>query len=179
MPTKEPMSVLEMSFSLDDIARSLFLSPDDVLEQFRDARLTGRLAEVWGTRLFGYHRHVNSNQPGSDGNIVLGPIGRYNISVRAFRAVLRFQQSKFMGSGRTCSQEDLIQSLEHVETFIAVDLRCFPRVLFYPIDTKHLLRLVREGRLTPTGMSSMRFDLWIADTFDTRVTPPITATVAA
>jgi hypothetical protein len=169
MVIKAKMTVLVMLFAVDEIARSLFLTPDEVLEQFSDARLTGRLAEVWGTRLFGYRRHANSNLPGSDGNILLGPIGRYNISVRAFRRSLKFQQSKFIGSGRICLQEDLVQSLAHVEVVVAVDLRGFPEVRFYPIDSKCLLRLALEGSLTPAGMSAERFDRWVSDSFDIQV----------
>jgi len=148
------------------VAAALALTVAEVGELFGDARLTGRLAEVWGTRLYGYRRHTSSNHPGSDGVIQLGPIGRYSISVRSFKASLRFQQSKFMGSGRTCSKEDLISSLEGTEVFVAVDLRRFPCVVFYPLDTKWLLRLVREGKLSPAGLSARRFDELIAASFE-------------
>ena len=166
---KDIIHVREMLLPLDDLARSLFLTSDEVIEQFQDARLTGRLAELWGTRFYGYRKHTNSNMAGSDGSIILGPIGRYNIGVRAFRKSLKFQQSKYMGKGRTCTQDDLIHSLEAIENFIAVDLRRFPRVLFYPLDSKPLLRMAYAKQVTPTGMSAERFDQWIAYTFDMSV----------
>jgi hypothetical protein len=169
--SREPLNVVELRLSLEDIARALFLLPDEASEQFRDPRLTGRLAEVWGTRLFGYQKHTNSNFAGSDGRIVLGPIGRYNISVRAFRNSLKFQQSKYMGSGRQCTQEDLVRSLENVEAVVAVDLRDFPRMLFYPLDSKWLLRLAREGWLSPSGITAKRFDRWVTSTFDVQIAP--------
>jgi hypothetical protein len=174
-PNKESLQVLRVILSRDAIARALMLTGEEVVELFRDARLTGRLAEVWGERLFRYTRHTNSNFAGSDGRILLGPIGRYDISVRAFSKSIKFQQSKFMGSGRSCSQDDLIHSLENVETMVVVDLREFPAVSFYPLNTKSLLRLAHSGRLTPGGMSAKRFDAWIAETFAVSISqaPPV------
>ena len=147
------------------------MSSIEVLKEFRDSRLTGRLAEVWGTRLFGYKKHANSNFPGSDASIMIGPIGHYRISVRSFYKRLQFQQSKFMGKGRKCTQENLLESLEKVEVVVAVDLREFPRLLFYPLNSKWLLRLAREGSLSPSGMTAARFDKWIADSFEVHVVP--------
>jgi hypothetical protein len=167
-PRKPPLHVLVKAFSVDDLARSLAITPTETVELFRSPRFAGHLAERWGTYLFGYERHRNSNFAGSDGKIALGPIGRFNISVRSFSRSLKFQQSKFMGSGRDCSPDDLIQSLELVERVIAVDPRGFPEVAFYPIDSKLLLGLVRDGFLTRTGMTARRFDEWVAATFDVR-----------
>lgn len=169
--TKPVLIVPEITLDVEAIASALWLSPTEVAEEFRDPRLTGRLAEVWGVQMFGYQRHPNNNFPGSDAIIPVGPIGRYEIAVRAFSKHIRFQQSKYQGVGRKCSPDDLIKSLEDVEAFIAVDIREFPVVRFYPLNTKLLLRAIRNGELSPAGMKAKRFDKWIESNFDLRVQP--------
>jgi hypothetical protein len=98
----------------------------------------------------------------------LGDIGRFDISVRCFNTNgIKFQKSKFIGSGRHTTPDDLLESLESVERYVVVDLRQFPLLRFYPIDSKLLLRLVRQGKLTASGITSKRFDAWIEESFST------------
>jgi hypothetical protein len=65
--------------------------------------------------------------------------------------------------------DDLIRSIEDVERYVIVDLRGFPTLDFYPLDTKALLRLVREGKLTASGITPSRFDTWILDAFEVTI----------
>ena len=165
---KDKLTIVEAVFSLEEIAAALKLTPEDVTSKFRDPRITSWFAEIWGERLFGYKRHVSSNHPGSDGAVAMGDIGRFDISVRCFNTNgIKFQKSKFIGSGRSATQDDLIESVESVERYVLVDLRLFPLLSFYPIDSKALLKLIRLGKLTTTGISQARFDRWIAESFDT------------
>lgn len=157
---KPKLSICTIKLDPQAIAVALQLTTDEVMELFKDGRLTGRLAEVWGTRLYGYARHQSSNHPGSDGSI-----GQYEIAVRSFKDKLRFQESRFMGAGRSCTKNDLISSLEQVKMFVVVDLRSFPLVTFYPLDTKWLLRLVHQGQLSPSGISAQRFDQLLTSSF--------------
>jgi hypothetical protein len=167
---REHITVVEAEFSLQDIAAALKLTPDDVARKYRDPRIVSWFAEIWGERLFGYKKHVNSNHPGSDGAIHLGAMGRFDISVRCFNTNgIKFQKSKFIGSGRKATQEDLIESIESVERYVLVDLRQFPVLRFFPIDSKALLRLIRHGKLTTSGIGSNRFDVWVSDVFDLTV----------
>jgi hypothetical protein len=166
--TKATIVIVEAELSLDEIASALKLRPGDVSSKFKDPRITSWFAEIWGERLFGYTKHISSNHPGSDGAISLGDIGRFDISVRCFNTNgIKFQKSKFIGSGRHATPEDLIDSLESVERYVLVDLREFPLLRFYPIDSKLLLRLVRQGKLTASGITSKRFDAWIEESFAT------------
>jgi hypothetical protein len=97
-------------------------------------------------------------------------LGRFDISVRCFnRNTIKFQKSKFIGSGRSATLDDLIESIESVERIVVVDLRRCPKLRFVPLDSKPLLRLVRLGRLTPTGISPSRFDAWLQESFETSV----------
>lgn len=125
---KDKLTVVAAEFSLEDIAAALKLTPNDVLGKFRDPRITSWFAEIWGERLFGYKKHLNSNHPGSDGAISLGDMGRFDISVRCFNTNgIKFQKSKFIGSGRNTTPDDLIDSIESVERYVLVDLRQFRR----------------------------------------------------
>lgn len=140
------------------------------MAKFQDARVTSWFAEIWGERLFNYTKHASANHAGSDAAIMLGDIGRFDISVRCFfRNTLKFQKSKYIGSGRSATFQDLITSIEDVERYVVVDLRSFPILDFYPLDSKALLKLIREGKLTVSGISPTRFDTWIADAFDVTV----------
>ena len=167
---KAPLMVLRTSLSLEAISDALRISPDDAVAKFQDARVTSWFAEIWGERLFNYTKHASANQAGSDAAIALGDIGRFDIGVRCFfRNTIKFQKSKFIGSGRSATTDDLIASLEDVERYVIVDLREFPTLNFYPLDTKALLRLVRDGKLSVNGISPSRFDAWIAETFQVTV----------
>ena len=120
--------------------------------------------------MLGFRRHASSNYPGSDAQLALGPIGRFDISVRCFnKGNIKFQKSKFIGSGRSATSDDLIRSVEDVERVVVVDLRDFPLLSFYPIDSKAILRLIRTGQLTTSGMTPRRFDSWIAKDFSQEV----------
>lgn len=167
---KNQLTILRTILSVDDLSQALHITPDDVVAKFQDARVTSWFAEIWGERLFNYTKHASANHAGSDATIALGDIGRFDIGVRCFfRNTLKFQKSKFIGSGRSATMDDLIASVEDVERYVIVDLRSFPVLDFYPLDTKALLRLIREGKLTTGGISPARFDNWIADAFDTRI----------
>lgn len=165
-----PLTILRTKLSVEALSEALHISPDDVVAKFQDARVTSWFAEIWGEKLFSYTKHKSSNQPGSDAAIALGDIGRFDIGVRCFfKSTIKFQKSKFIGSGRSATPEDLIASVEAVERYVIVDLRGFPLLDFYPLDSKALLRLIREGKLTTNGISPARFDKWIADSFKTTI----------
>jgi hypothetical protein len=168
--SKDKITIVEATLSLDELSRALRISAEDALAKFRDPRVTSWFAEIWGERLFSYTKHVSSNHPGSDAAISLGAIGRFDIAVRCFNTrTIKLQKSKFIGSGRKATPEDLIVSIETVERYVLVDLRRFPSMRFVPLDSKALLRLIRQGKLTVSGISPKRFDAWLADVFDVTV----------
>jgi len=165
--SKRPLTVVRSVVSLEDIANALRISSADALEKFQDPRVASWFAEIWGETLFGFRRHPSSNNPGSDGKMALGPIGRFEISVRCFnRHNIKFQKSKFIGSGRTATSNDLIESVEAVERVVIVDLREFPVLYFYPIDSKDILREIRQDRLTANGLTPRRFDALISSNYE-------------
>lgn len=164
---KDKITIIEAELSLAELSRALRISPEDAMAKFRDPRVTSWFAEIWGERLFGYKKHVSSNHPGSDAAINLGTMGRFDIGVRCFYgSTIKFQKSKFIGSGRSATTEDLVSSIEAVERYVLVDLRSFPLMRFVPLNSKALLRLIRQGKLTVSGISPKRFDAWLAEVFD-------------
>lgn len=167
---KTPLTILETELSSDEIAKALRLTPEQVVSKFQDPRVTSWFAELWGEKLFQYTAHANANVAGSDAALALGDLGRFDIAVRCFmRSTLKFQKSKFIGSGRRATADDLIASVEDVERYVVVDLRQFPILRFIPLDTKALLRLIRAGRLTVSGISPNRFDAWLEEAFEVSV----------
>lgn len=168
--TKPALTIVETTLSAEEIGSALRLTPDEVVAKFKDPRVTSWFAEIWGERLFNYQAHASANHPGSDAAIALGNIGRFDIGVRCFnKNTIKFQKSKFIGSGRSATTEDLIQSIEGVERYVIVDLRGFPLLRFIPLDTKALLRLIREGKLTTSGISPIRVDAWLELSFEVTV----------
>ena len=166
MASKQELVVVQSILSLEEIANALRIAEADAIEKFQDPRVASWFAEIWGETLFGYRRHASSNHPGSDAALSLGPIGRFDISVRCFnKGNIKFQKSKFIGSGRRGNVDDLITSVEEVERMVVVDLRKFPCLTFYPLDSKSILRLIRTGRLTNTGLTPRRFDAWITEEY--------------
>lgn len=170
--TKIPLTILEAELSVPAIAAALGLTPDEVVRKFRDPRITSWFAEIWGERMFSYKTHSSSNHPGSDARVEMGALGRFEISVRSFNTnSIKFQKSRHIGSGRSATQDDLIAAIEEVERIVVVDLRRFPVLRFVPLDSKLLLRLIRQGKLTASGITPRRFDTWLAETFDVNVQP--------
>lgn len=168
---KRHLEVVRSKMPLGEIARALRISTEDAIEKFKDPRVASWFAEIWGETLFGFRRHPSSNNPGSDAKLVLGAIGRFEISVRCFnKGNIKFQKSKFIGSGRSATPNDLLKSVEAVERIVLVDLRQFPILNFYPINSKDILRLIRKGELTNTGLTPRRFDAWLETDFDLRLT---------
>ena len=163
---KEALIIFETELSAEEISKALRVTLEEAIRKFRDPRVTSWFAEIWGERLYNYKAHTNPNHPGSDARIALGDIGRFDISVRCFyESSIKLQKSKFIGSGRKCTTDDLIDSIESVERYIIVDLRKFPKLIFVPLDSKPLLRLVRQGKLTPSGITPARFDTWLIESF--------------
>ena len=49
---------------------------------------------------------------------------------------------------------------------VVVDLREFPSLSLYPVDTKVILRWIRTRGFTLNGISPRRFEAWVNEEFD-------------
>ena len=121
--------------------------------KFQDGRITSWFAEIWGERLFSYKAHTNTNYPGSDASIDIGALGSFEISVRSLtKSGTKFQKSANIGSGRTATQQDVIEAIASVERVVVVDIRNFPSLTFIPLDSKWLLQHAFNRVITPSGL---------------------------
>lgn len=167
----ESLQVLRCKLSDEAISVALMLTPEQTAELFNDGRLVGWLAKIWGERLFKYRRY-GLNHPGPNGCYPLPARANsveHKVHVRCFRDDIKFQRSGNMGVGRKCSQDDVITMLRGLETYVLVDIRGFPLLDFYPLDTKSLLPFAHDGQLTRSGMSAKKFDRWVRTAFDVSV----------
>jgi len=140
------------------IAEALKISVESVTKEFQDGRVISRFAEYWAAELFGFHKHNGSNIPLTDGELTTPQMGSIKVSVRTLtKRGIKFQQSKFIGYGRSCNKENLIKSIEEVDKFCVVDITNFPKITLVLLDTKVLLRWIREEKLSQVGLNKVKF----------------------
>ena len=150
---KRTLTFRKTALSVDQISQALKVTPDDVARKFQDGRITSWFAEIWGERLFSYKAHTNTNYPGSDASIDIGALGSFEISVRSLtKSGTKFQKSANIGSGRTATQQDVIEAIASVERVVVVDIRNFPSLTFIPLDSKWLLQHAFNRVITPSGL---------------------------
>lgn len=134
------------------IALALGLKPEQVLKEFKDARVISRFSEYWAGRLYEYKKIENSNNESYDGIIEIRLLGHIHVSIKCLtQSGIKFQQSKYVGSGRTCDTKKLLASFKNVDFVIIIDITEFPVIKFVPITTKVLIQLVNTGLLTCSG----------------------------
>jgi hypothetical protein len=159
------VSVVE--FNVASIAKALKLEPAQITAAFQDGRGAWPFSELWGERLFEFVKHSNSNEPSSDGAVALDQLRNVNVSVKALsKAGVKFQQSKFVGYGRTTTKENLIASVEACDRVVVVDITEFPKVRFIPLDGTRLVSAVHNRKLTANGWSKARLLNWLSETYD-------------
>lgn len=142
------------------------------MSKFQDARVTSWFAEIWGERLFSYKKHANTNYPGSDASIDIGALGSFEISVRSLtKSGTKFQKSANIGSGRTATQQDVIDAIASVERVVVVDIREFPNLTFIPLDSKWLLQQAFNRVITPSGLAPRRLYDLLAQQFEIEYGP--------
>lgn len=167
MTRKPALAVTRVLFDPDVIASALKITPDQAVAALRDGRGAWPLSELWGARLYDFLKHGNTNQPVSDGAVALGQLGDVNVSVKALTSSeIKFQQSKFVGIGRSTDKAGLIASIEACDRIIVVDITGFPEVRFLPIDGARLAGAAHTGRLTAAGWSKPRLQAWIEQVYD-------------
>lgn len=145
-------------FSPELMAQALWLAPHQVTREFRDGRVISRFSEYWAARLYDFEKSSNANQKGHDGVIRSPLLGELRVCIRSLTSAgIRFQRSGNIGSGRTCTRQALVDALSDIAYVIAVDITQFPVIHTLPTPASRLLALVEAGKLTPSGMSRIRF----------------------
>ncbi len=164
---KPKLYISRIRFDPAKIAEALRVRPDDVQRAFTDGRGAWPFSEVWGTRLYEFIAHSNTNNPVSDGVVALQQLGDFRISVKALgRKNAKFQQSRDVGSGRSATRDGLLGALEACDRVIVVDLTLFPAVSFLPLETTRLVTAVHHKRLGTSGWSKAQAYRWLDDVYD-------------
>lgn len=142
----------------EKIAASLGLTVEQVIKEFKDARVISRFSEYWAGKLYDYEKIENSNNASYDGIIKNKLIGNIYISIKTLtNSGIRFQQSKYVGSGRSCDKKKLLDSFMGVDFVIVTDIINFPIIKFIPVKTDILIGLVKKDLLSCNGYKGNKF----------------------
>ena len=148
----------KMVFDPRKIADALWISYDQAEKEFKDGRVVSRFSEYWTSKLYGFEKSDCSNTAGFDGTINNPLIGLIHIGVRSLtKAGIKFQQSRFVGSGRSCTHQDLVDSVRYMDFEIVVDIVDFPCVLLSAVSADKLLSMIEHRELTTTGFSRIKY----------------------
>jgi hypothetical protein len=144
--------------NVNNIAQSLGLTDEQVMKEFKDARVISRFSEYWAGRMYDYIKVDNTNNASYDGIIQNKLLGDIKVSIKSLtKSGVHFQQSKFIGSGRICTNENLLQSLRDINFVIVVDIINFPSIKFIPISSEILINLVNQKLLSCNGYNENKF----------------------
>ena len=126
--TRTQPAKIHLKLDVNNLAKSLGISEEAVVKEFTDGRVISRFAEHWAARLYNFDKAVNSNQKGYDG-VFITPLVNLRIGVRSLtKSGIKFQDSKYIGSGRNCNTENLIESVNSFDVEIVVDIIEFPDI---------------------------------------------------
>lgn len=147
------MRKFEIEFPLSNLAAALGLTPGQTVEIYKDARACSPILE---------RRHANdlnlifkgSNNPYVD--LVNEQGLRYSLKCLG-KSGVKFQASRYVGSGRKCSVDDLIASLTEADIFVISDITNFPKISVIEINSSDLIKAVNNGRLGTGGWSGKQF----------------------
>lgn len=157
---RRALTIPKHVFELDGekIAEALMIPLPQLTRLFRDGRVASKFVEEWATSLFGVTKHANSNHPSSD---AFGKIADevFEFSIRTLTwGGIRFQDSKYIGCGRSCNMADLKASIRRTDRWLVFDIRRFPEVAAYKLKTSTIEKWIDAGKLTPSGLTSEKFE---------------------
>jgi hypothetical protein len=159
--------ISKIEFDPDEIAAALRIPREQAIAAMRDGRGAWPFSEIWGEQLYEFIKHSNTNNPFSDGAVALQQLRDVSVSVKALtKGGIKFQQSKYVGFGRSTNKEGLIASLEACDRVVVVDIREFPIVSFIPIDGTRLVSAAHGDVLTVNGWSGTALYAWLTRTYD-------------
>ena len=146
------VGIRRVVFDSAAIAAALHVPRAMAEAKFRDGRVAGQWGELWAASLFDFVVHGHANVPATDGAVQASALGDLGVSVKSLtRKGVKFQQSKYQGVGRRCSQADLIDSIGRSDRHLVVDIRSFPTVDFLVLPAAWLLGKAYAERLKPAG----------------------------
>lgn len=154
--SKESSVIYEIVLDIENVSRGLWVTQEVATKGLGDGRVAAHWAEHWGARVGLLIKSENSNEPGFDLKTTVSGLSAKFSSKCLSKSGLKFQDSKYTGSKRTCDFERLMESLNGAEYVHVVDITAIPLVRIIPIHSRLLRREVTAGRLTCSGWSRQK-----------------------
>lgn len=148
----------KLVLDMESIAKVLWIPKEAALVEFSDGRVISRFSEHWAKRLYDLDKCENTNTAGYDLYLRHTLFGLKTVAVRSLtNSGIKFQDSKYIGSGRKCEDEDLLRSLEGVTYEIVVDITECPEFHLLPVDGATLIKAFYDKNLTCSGWNKKTF----------------------
>ncbi len=148
---REPDGVLD--WDVEEIARALKISPQDVREYFTDGR---RISFILERRIAGEVLRGTLAASEGAGFDLLDVQGR-KWEVRSIsRGGVYFCPSYMVGSGRSFEINGFLQKMNEIEGYILSDIEAFPSVPFWIVTARDVRAWWEAGRLGKTTKVSRK-----------------------
>lgn len=133
-----------LAWNLDDIAKALHLSPDDVREYFTDGR---RVSFVLERRLAleVMHGHVAKSE--GAGYDVVDSEGSLWECRSISRGGVYFCPSYMVGSSRSFSEPGFLKKLDAIRGYILSDIEGFPLIKYWLVEAAEVRHWYNSGEL--------------------------------
>jgi len=168
--TKTILNIRCLTLNAYSIAASIgSKSEEEVIRTFTDGRIVSRFTEHWIGSLFGVKIYRNAVNPKSDGRFKIEDNSgqKFELSCKCLTKYgIILQDSKFIGNKRKCTTEDLWNSVSSVDRICIADIRSFPNVFMFIIDSKLALTWIKDGKLTTSGKRPNKFYELITQSHD-------------
>lgn len=165
----ERVPIYEFELDLGEVAHALWVSEEDALKGLADGRVASRWAEHWGARVGKIVKSTNTNEKGFDLSATVADISIQVSNKCLSNSGVKFQQSRFVGSGRSCTTDDLLASLESTDLVQVVDITGLPKIRLVTVRARDLRKEVKGGRLTPSGWRRASFYDFLKRVYDPEV----------
>jgi len=165
--SKKVLEIKRVKFDVKGLADSLCISEKHVISTFRDGRTASRFTEFWSSNLHGYE--VNTSPCAKDNDGFVKCVGDFKSPLSAkvlSKQGVKFQFSRNVGQGRTCTTDDVIKALESADWYCIIDIREFPISNFMVLNSKLILKWIRTGDLSTSGLTAKKFYLLLSQYFE-------------
>jgi len=140
------------------IAAALNIPLKKVRRLFKDGRVVAGFCELWAETICGVRKHKRGNGVFSDCYALMPDEEPIEVAVRTLTPQgIKFQDSRYIGTGRTCDVPRLKASIRRFDSWIVFDICNFPRIAVYKLKGRTLEEWIDSGDLRPTGLKPQRF----------------------
>lgn len=155
---KEPNGSL--TWDIEEIARALKISGEDVREYFTDGRRVSFILERRIAREV--LKGTLAPTEGAGFDIVDTEGGRWEVRSIS-RGGIYFCPSYMVGSGRRFVKDGFLSKLSEIKGYIVADIESFPQIPFWIISAKQVLTWWNERKLGTTTQISRKNALALLD----------------